>query len=185
MNYRLAYRLGFHPWEDLAEHPPFADALLGLVAREEDGDGPPFGRALDLGCGSAVWGVRLARRGWTVTGVDVVERALRRAQDRAAAAGVDLRTRARVADVAPGAVTLEDGEVLDAEVAGDRCDLVLRRRRCDRDRVPRALVGLDERARLTPDGAGDLGAEEPVTEVGERIIGITRIAEKGDRKRKV
>ena len=43
MNYRLAYRLGFHPWEDLAEHPPFADALLRLVAREEDGDGPPYG----------------------------------------------------------------------------------------------------------------------------------------------
>ena len=37
MNYRLAYPLGFHPWEDLAEHPPFADQLLELVAREEDG----------------------------------------------------------------------------------------------------------------------------------------------------
>ena len=24
MNYRLAYAIGFHPWEDLAEHPPFA-----------------------------------------------------------------------------------------------------------------------------------------------------------------
>ena len=23
MNYRLAYALGFHPWEDLAEHPPY------------------------------------------------------------------------------------------------------------------------------------------------------------------
>lgn len=33
MNYRLAYSLGFHPWEDLAEHPPFADELLELVAR--------------------------------------------------------------------------------------------------------------------------------------------------------
>ena len=37
MNYRLAYAIGFHPWEDLAEHPPFADKLLELVAREEDG----------------------------------------------------------------------------------------------------------------------------------------------------
>ena len=108
MNYRLAYRLGFHPWEDLAEHPPFADALMGLVAREEDGAGPPYGPALDLGCGSAVWGVRLARRGWTVTGVDVVERALRRARERVAAAGVELRlvrgdvTALRESDVGSG-----------------------------------------------------------------------------------
>ena len=35
MNYRLAYAIGFHPWEDLAEHPPFADRLLELVSREE------------------------------------------------------------------------------------------------------------------------------------------------------
>ena len=90
MNYRLAYRLGFHPWEDLAQHAPFADTLLRLVAREEEGE-PPYGAALDLGCGSAVWGVELARRGWQVTGVDIVERALRRARDRVADAGVDLR----------------------------------------------------------------------------------------------
>jgi len=91
MNYRLAYRLGFHPWEDLAEHPPFARALLDLVARDENGGAPPHGAALDLGCGSAVWGVRLARRGWQVTGVDLVERALERARERVAAAGVELR----------------------------------------------------------------------------------------------
>ena len=41
MNYRLAYAIGFHPWEDLAEHPPFAETLLELVAREENGAGPP------------------------------------------------------------------------------------------------------------------------------------------------
>ena len=76
MNYRLAYALGFHPWEDLAEHPPFAGKLLELVAREEDGHGPPYGPALDLGTGSGVWGVQLAKRGWSVTGVDIVEKAL-------------------------------------------------------------------------------------------------------------
>ncbi|HSI79955.1 MAG TPA: class I SAM-dependent methyltransferase [Solirubrobacterales bacterium] len=91
MNYRLAYALGFHPWEELAEHPPFRDALLRLIAAEEDGRGPPYGRALDLGCGSAVWGVELARRGWEVTGVDIVEKALRRAHERVAAAGVEMR----------------------------------------------------------------------------------------------
>ena len=60
MNYRVAYAIGFHPWEDLAGHPPFADKLLELVARDENGHGPPYGRALDLGTGSAVWGVQLA-----------------------------------------------------------------------------------------------------------------------------
>lgn len=39
--YRLFYRLGFHPWEDLAEHPPFAGKLLELVAREQDGREQP------------------------------------------------------------------------------------------------------------------------------------------------
>ena len=91
MNYRLAYALGFHPWEDLAEHPPFADKLLELVAREEKGDGPPYGRALDIGTGSGVWGVCLAKRGWEVTGVDIVERALDRARERVEEEGLEMR----------------------------------------------------------------------------------------------
>jgi cyclopropane fatty-acyl-phospholipid synthase-like methyltransferase len=90
VNYRLAYALGFHPWEDLAEHPPFAGKLLELIAREEEG-GPPHGRALDIGTGSGVWGVRLAERGWEVTGVDIVERALGRARERAEETGVEMR----------------------------------------------------------------------------------------------
>ena len=91
MNYRLAYAIGFHPWEDLAEHPPFADKLLELVAQEEDGHEPPYGPALDLGTGSGVWGVRLASRGWQVTGVDMIEKALTRARERAESEGVDMR----------------------------------------------------------------------------------------------
>ena len=64
MNYGLAYAIGFHPWEDLAEHPPFADKLLELVARERRREyGPPYGSALDLGTGSAVWGVRARASG--------------------------------------------------------------------------------------------------------------------------
>lgn len=91
MNYKLAYKIGFHPWEDLVEHPPFADKLLELVAREENGREPPYGPALDLGCGSAVWGVRLAKRGWAVTGVDIVEKALQRARERVDESGVQMR----------------------------------------------------------------------------------------------
>jgi cyclopropane fatty-acyl-phospholipid synthase-like methyltransferase len=108
MNYEFAYRIGFHPWEDLAEHPPFADKLLELVAGEEVGSEPPFGPALDLGTGSAVWGVRLAKRGWEVTGVDIVEKALRRARERVDEAGVEMRlvrgdvTALRRADVGSG-----------------------------------------------------------------------------------
>jgi SAM-dependent methyltransferase len=90
MNYRLAYAIGFHPWEDFADHPPFADTLIRLVAAEENGDGPPFGAALDIGTGSGVWAVRLAERGWRVTGVDLVPKALKRARKRVADAGVEL-----------------------------------------------------------------------------------------------
>ncbi len=89
--YKTAYRVGFHPWEDLAAHQPFADALLGLVEREESGRVPPYGKALDLGCGSATWGVRLAQRGWQVTGVDIVGRALRRAENRVRESEVEMR----------------------------------------------------------------------------------------------
>jgi SAM-dependent methyltransferase len=91
MNYALAYAIGFHPWEELAEHPPFAKKLLELVAREEESGRPLHRRALDLGTGSAVWGVELARRGWEVTGIDIVEKALRRARERVQAAGVEMR----------------------------------------------------------------------------------------------
>lgn len=90
MNYRLAYAIGFHPWEELAEHPPFADTLLELVAREENG-APPHGPALDIGTGSGVWAVRLAERGWQVTGIDFVSRALRRATARALERDVEVR----------------------------------------------------------------------------------------------
>ena len=91
MNYGLAYRVGFHPWEDAEAHPPFTEKISELFDEEESGREPPYGQALDLGTGSGIWGVQLAKRGWQVTGVDFVEKALRRAHDRVASAGVDLR----------------------------------------------------------------------------------------------
>jgi SAM-dependent methyltransferase len=91
MNYRLAYAVGFHPWEDAEHETAFVDKITELFEREEEGRRPPYGPALDLGTGSGIWGVALARRGWQVTGVDNVPRALRRAQTRVREAGVHMR----------------------------------------------------------------------------------------------
>jgi SAM-dependent methyltransferase len=91
MNYSLAYRIGFHPWEDAEEQPSFTDKFSALLDREESGRQPPYGPALDVGTGSGIWGIKLAQRGWQVTGVDIVDKALRRARDRVREAGVDMR----------------------------------------------------------------------------------------------
>ena len=91
MNYELAYRVGFHPWEDALGQRSFVATLSELLDREEQGREPPYGRALDLGTGSGVWGVELVKRGWEVTGVDVVDKALERARDRVEQAGVSMR----------------------------------------------------------------------------------------------
>ena len=88
MNYRFAYRIGFHPWEDAATDPPFVKKIAEVLDREEMGREPPFGRALDLGTGSGIWAIELAKRGWQVTGIDIVDKALQRARDRVQKAGV-------------------------------------------------------------------------------------------------
>ena len=92
MNYRLAYAIGFHPWEDLADHPPFAEKLLELVAREENGAGPPYGPALDIGTGSGIWGAELgeARLGGHRRGHRARRRSAR-ARNREWKPGVDMR----------------------------------------------------------------------------------------------
>jgi SAM-dependent methyltransferase len=90
MNYRFAYSIGFHPWEDAAGDPPFANKFHELIDREESGQSAPFGAALDLGTGSGIWGIELAKRGWQVTGIDIVEKALERARERVQRAGVNM-----------------------------------------------------------------------------------------------
>jgi len=102
MNWKLAYAIGFHPWEDT--DPPFAAKLSELLAREEKGRVMPYGPALDLGTGSGIWGIHLAKRGWQVTGIDIVQKALRRARDRVQQAGVEMR--------------LVHGDVTDLRAAG-------------------------------------------------------------------
>jgi SAM-dependent methyltransferase len=113
MNYELAYRIGFHPWEDAERQPEFAKHLSSLVAREERGS-PPYGAALDLGTGSGIWAIWLARRGWQVTAIDLVEKALARARVRVAEAGAVVRlvrgdvTDLRAAQVGSGFVLFLD-----------------------------------------------------------------------------
>ena len=91
MNYQLAYAIGFHPWEDAVSDPPFVAKAAQMFDREEQGRQAPYGRALDLGTGSGIWGIELAKRGWQVTGVDLVEKALRRARVRVRSAGVEMK----------------------------------------------------------------------------------------------
>ena len=91
MNYSLAYRIGFHPWEDAEEQPSFTDKFSALLDREESGSQPPYGPALDVETGSGIWGIKLAQRGWQVTGIDIVGKALQRAHERVREAGVDMR----------------------------------------------------------------------------------------------
>jgi SAM-dependent methyltransferase len=54
---------------------------------------PPPARVLDAACGPGLYAVRLARRGWSVAGVDTGEAVLRHARGLAREAGVDLDLR--------------------------------------------------------------------------------------------
>jgi SAM-dependent methyltransferase len=89
--YKLLYAVGFTPWEEIADLPHIRERMSAGFVREESDRQPPYRRALDLGCGSGIWAVELAKRGWEVTGVDIVPKALRRARERADEAGVDIR----------------------------------------------------------------------------------------------
>jgi SAM-dependent methyltransferase len=86
--YKLQYLIGMTPWGRMPSLPIGRQAFA-LLDREESGRELPYGRALDLGCGTGYWSVHLAQRGWEVTGVDIVPMAVRTARDRARRAGVE------------------------------------------------------------------------------------------------
>jgi SAM-dependent methyltransferase len=106
--YKLAYMIGFTPWENAATHRPAAEQIAALFDREQAERTPPYGRALDLGCGTGYWTIDLALRSWQVTGIDLVARAVRKARARAERAGIEVRfvegdvTALRAAGIRPG-----------------------------------------------------------------------------------
>jgi SAM-dependent methyltransferase len=89
--YRVLYQIGFAPWEGGLAQSAVAEQIAAMFTREEDGRERPHGRALDLGCGSGIHAVALARRGCQVTAIDSVPKALARARERATQAGVEVR----------------------------------------------------------------------------------------------
>ncbi|MUL63774.1 hypothetical protein BOO86_04795 [Mycobacterium sp. CBMA 234] len=108
--YEFAYAVGFTPWEQAAKVS--IATTEEFFQREEDERGGP-GKALDVGCGSGSYTLALARRGWDVTGADLVDRALARARRRLTAAGVSAK------------IVKADATVLPADVVGGDFDFVL------------------------------------------------------------
>lgn len=126
--YKAAYAVGFTPWDRTDTIPGEGDQILELVAAEEQG-GMPFGKALDVGCGKGRYSIALARRGWQVTGVDAVSKAVALSRARAERAGVqaefveaDVRELDRA--VGPGYRLLLDGGCFHGLSDGDRTAVV-------------------------------------------------------------
>ena len=102
--YQIMYRLGITPWEHREPPVPLVDLVEGPHAL-------PPGDMLDIGCGTGHDAIYCARHGWTVTGVDVVGRAVETARRNAGQAGESVRF--LHADIAsPGTIDLGAGYTL-------------------------------------------------------------------------
>jgi SAM-dependent methyltransferase len=111
--YRVLYRLGVTPWERVPEIAA-GEQVAAMLEREEARRDAPYGKALDLGCGSGIWSVELARRGWEVTGIDIIPKAVKRARERSRESGVETRfIEADVADLRTAGVGFGFRLVLD------------------------------------------------------------------------
>ena len=73
------YRLGFTPWDSGITPPELKNLIDGSEAL-------PHGKALDLGCGTGTNAIFMSQRGWQVTAIDFVPRAISLAKAKAAAA---------------------------------------------------------------------------------------------------
>ena len=121
--FRVLYLLGFTPWDGHPLSPTLRGCVEGGV---EGGTALPPGTALDVGCGTGDTSIYLAQRGWRVTGVDFVPGAIRKAEAKAAAAGVDVTfvhadvTRLRSAGVGAGFTLIIDNGCLHGMSDDDR-----------------------------------------------------------------
>ena len=169
--YRFMYRMGFTPWDQDAQ--ALAPQVRALVGPEEARREPPYGAALDPGCGKGRWSIELARRGWRTVGVDVVPKAIEAAREHARAAGVDVKfvegdvTALRAAGVGSGFSLFLDVECfnhlndaqreamaqeVDSVAAGDASLLLLVWRRARRGPLPPGASREDVKAAF-PDWA--------------------------------
>jgi SAM-dependent methyltransferase len=71
-------------------YDPIALREFGVAVQVLQQHVPRGGRILDLGCGPGWSSIFLARAGWTVVGVDISERMIEIARERAAQEGVDV-----------------------------------------------------------------------------------------------
>jgi len=97
--YQISYMVGFKPW-DRGVIP------RELVALVEGPNALAPGKVIDIGCGTGTQAIYLARHGWRVTAVDIVDRVLDTARRKADAAGVSVEWKrgdvARLGEVAGG-----------------------------------------------------------------------------------
>ncbi|HOW43728.1 MAG TPA: class I SAM-dependent methyltransferase [Candidatus Aminicenantes bacterium] len=81
----------FLDYADHYDHEPYTQGTAGecdFIEKEIGGDKKK--RILDIGCGTGRHAIELARRGYRVVGVDLSAAQLRRAREKAAAAGVSI-----------------------------------------------------------------------------------------------
>jgi SAM-dependent methyltransferase len=89
--YKALYGIGLTFWENPKVQGRSGEQIAAMLAREGSERQPPYGSVLDLGSGTGRFSIDLARRGWQVTGVDVVPKAVSTARERAREAGVEVR----------------------------------------------------------------------------------------------
>lgn len=78
-------------WQSFYEGRSWSGRPNATLVTELDRQRLSPGTALDLGCGTGADAIWLATQGWSVTGLDISERALAQAADAAAAAGLGAR----------------------------------------------------------------------------------------------